>query len=70
MAITSISSVRVDKPRDVSTGEMINRIHDWLNDNQIEARRFQAEVQTSGTVAFEVTFASAEHATLFNTQFG
>jgi hypothetical protein len=70
MAITSTSSVRIDKPQDVSTGEMINRIHDWLNANQIEARRFQADVQTNGTVAFDVTFASVEQATLFNSEFG
>jgi len=69
MAITSASSVRIDKPQNVSAGEMIIRIHDWLYTHQIEARRFQADVQTNGIVAFEVTFASSEQAAQFNSQF-
>jgi hypothetical protein len=70
MALTPSGSVRIDKPRDVSGGEMISRLHDWLNANKIEPRLFQAAVLTNGTIAFEVTFISAEDAALFNSQFG
>jgi hypothetical protein len=70
MAITRSGSVRINKPQDVSGGEMISRFHDWLTANKIEPRLFQAGVQINGTIAFEVTFVSAEDAALFNIQFG
>jgi hypothetical protein len=70
MAITPSGSVRIDKPEDVSTGEMMNQLRDWLDANKIEPVLLQAGVQTNGTIAFEVAFASAEHAARFNSQFG
>lgn len=70
MAMTPSGSVRIDKPRDVSACEMISQFHDWLDANKIEPRLFQSGVQTNGTLAFEVTFVSAEDAALFNSQFG
>jgi hypothetical protein len=70
MAITPSGSVRIDKPEDVSGDEMVQRIFNWFDANQIEPELFQAELQTNGIDAFEITFASAEHAALFNSQFG
>jgi hypothetical protein len=70
MAITPSGSVRINKPADVSTGEMMNQLRDWLDANRIQPALFTTGVQTNGTIAFEITFVSAEHAARFNSQFG
>jgi hypothetical protein len=70
MAITPSGAVRIDKPEDVSTSEMMSQLRDWLDANKIQPTLFKTGVQTNGIIAFEITFASAELAALFNSQFG
>src|SRR5579872_5944433 len=70
MAITNSGNVRILKPDDVPTDKMIDQFREWLDARNISALVLKAGVGPDGSVVFEVNFGAADHAELFNGQFG
>jgi hypothetical protein len=70
MAITERCSVRILKPDDVTIGTMINHFREWLDAHSISALLIKSGVEQDGSIVFELTFGVADHAELFNRQFG
>ena len=65
----NLTYVRIEKPSAASIGEAMNDIRVWLDTKKIEPVEFKTHSLANGRVELELSFLTADEASLFERQF-